>query len=96
MSIFAVLYEYTDDVEARDRHRAVHRAFLAPLVDTGELVSSGPTTDGERVGALLLLDMPSAADVTNLLDADPFMTEGVVAKRTVLDYTVVFGSLGNP
>jgi uncharacterized protein YciI len=94
MNIFAVLYEYTDDVEARDRHRATHRAFLAPLVDTGVLISSGPTVEEDSVGALLLLRLPSAADVAELLDADPFILEGIVAKRRILDYTVVFGSLG--
>ncbi|QEE62442.1 hypothetical protein FVA74_13315 [Salinibacterium sp. dk2585] len=93
MSIFAVLYEYTDDAEARDRHRAPHRAFLAPLVDEGVLISSGPTVEDDRVGALLLLRQPSAEAVAELLNADPFIIEGVVAKRRILDYTVVFGSL---
>ncbi|MCW4385839.1 YciI family protein [Salinibacterium sp. SYSU T00001] len=93
MPTFAVLYDYTDDTEGRDQHRAAHREYLATLVDSRELIASGPTFEGERAGALLIMDVPSAERAAELLDADPFQLEGLVGSRRILEYSVVLGSL---
>lgn len=85
MSFFAVTYAYTDDTAARDELRPVHREFLAAQKS---LRLSGPTDDD---GALLVLEADSATDVTALLDADPFATAGLVARRTVVGWNPVLG-----
>lgn len=93
MNTYAVIYDYTDNAAGRDEHRAEHRAYLSALVDSGELIASGPTFEGEQAGALLIMRAPSSARVAELLDVDPFALEGLIAARRILDYSVVLGSL---
>ncbi|AWB88174.1 YciI family protein [Salinibacterium hongtaonis] len=94
MAHHVVLYRYTDDVTARDDARADHRSYLSTLLDSGELLVSGPTNGSDGVGAMLIVNAESADRVAELLDVDPFATRGVIAERTILEYTVVFGSVG--
>ena len=70
----------------RDELRPEHRTYLASL---DGLLLSGPTDDD---GAVLVFDAASTAEVEALLDADPFVTGGVVAERSVVGWTVVLGS----
>ncbi|WP_298459918.1 YciI family protein [uncultured Cellulomonas sp.] len=93
MTIYAVQYTYDDRTERRDEVRSEHRGYLAQLVESGSLLSSGPWADGAP-GALLLMSADSAADVERLLDADPFTREGLVAGREVRAWTPVLGTWG--
>ncbi|WNB87023.1 YciI family protein [Cellulomonas sp. ATA003] len=90
MTVYAVQYTYDDRTDVRDRFRPEHRAYLGGLVESGELLSSGPWADGAP-GALLVLSAPSTAEVERLLDADPFAREGVVAERSIREWTPVLG-----
>ena len=90
MTVFAVQYTYDDRTQRRDEVRPEHRAYLSGLLDAGSLLASGPWADGAP-GALLLLSADSAAEVEHLLDADPFVREGLVAGRTLREWTPVFG-----
>ena len=90
MTVFAVQYAYDHRSSRRDEVRPEHRAYLGGLVDQGTLLASGPWSDGDP-GALLLVSADSVADVDRLLDADPFVREGLVADRTVREWTPVFG-----
>lgn len=94
MTTFAVTYVYDDRAEARDTHRPAHRAFLSGLLAAGVLRASGPVSDGEMQGALLVIDAPSAEAAGTILDSDPFATEGLVAARAVAEWSVVLGSVG--
>ena len=94
MASHAVLYHYTDDAAARDEFRADHRAYLGTLVESGELLASGPTNSAEGAGALLIMQVESTERVIELLDLDPFAVRGLVAGRTILEYSVVLGSVG--
>ncbi|WP_211290829.1 YciI family protein [Kineococcus xinjiangensis] len=86
--MFVATYSYTEDTAARDAVRAEHREYLAGLGE--RLVLSGPT---DANGAVLVFDVPAAADVERILDADPFTRAGLVAARTVVGWTPVLGRL---
>lgn len=88
MSIFAVTYLYSDDVELRDAERASHRAYLAAL---DALVVCGPWGVDEAAGALLLLRAGSADEVRALLEQDPFVKVGVVVEQSVREWLPVLG-----
>jgi hypothetical protein len=91
MPVFAVLYEYLDDsVDARDAHRAAHRAFLDTLVDPVKLLASGPWA-ADPAGALLVFEAASAAEVETALDNDPFAVEGLVGHRQVREWSQARG-----
>ena len=94
MTLFAVRYDYTDDVAAMDAARPEHRAFLGALQESGDVVASGPLIGGESAGALILMESGSAEEVEEILDADPFRREGVIARREVREWSVVIGSIG--
>jgi len=91
MTTYAVTYVYSDDSAARDTHRPAHRAFLGGLYAAGILLASGPVSDDEMQGALLILQGDSAEAVGRILDADPFAQQELVAARAVTEWTVVFG-----
>ena len=86
MPVFCATYEYAPDAtETLDRVRPAHRAWLG---EQPGLLTSGPTDAGD---AVLVWEAGSAAEVEALLDQDPFVTEGVVAERRVVGWTIVRG-----
>lgn len=85
MAIYAVTYGYTPDEAARDQLRPEHREYLA---SQGSLLLSGPT-DGD--GALLIFEAKSIEEIEEILDDDPFWTEGLVAERTIVQWQPVLG-----
>lgn len=91
MPTFAVEYVYDHDSERRDAVRPRHRAFLAELLDQGHLLASGPFTDTDRPGALLIVSAPDAIAVAGLLDEDPFARESLIAERRITAWVQVFG-----
>lgn len=92
MSIFAVEYVYAADSAAgRDEHRPAHRAWLKGFADTGQLVASGPYTDGS--GALLLFSAESEAALLDLLKQDPFNEQNFIAGLRVTEWSPVTGAL---
>ena len=89
MALFAVTYDYTHAPEQRDVHRPEHVAFLSSLHASGRLIVSGPADGGAR--ALLVISGESPDDVAALLDGDPFHRDGLIARRTVSDWSPFFG-----
>ncbi len=87
MPHFVATYAYTQDAEGRAGLRPTHREYLASLP---QLVASGPTDAG---GAVLVFEAGSAAEVEDLLAADPFVQQGFVATRSVVGWEVVAGRL---
>lgn len=83
-------YRYTADTAARDAARAAHREYLGTLP---QLLASGPTDDG---GAVLVFEADSTEEVERLLDADPFVTDGVVAEREATGWEIVRGRWAPP
>jgi uncharacterized protein YciI len=93
MAYFATTYRYTDDAERRSEVRPTHRDYLASLTQRGALQVSGPFAEGEPAGALLVFIADDAAGARALIDADPFVLEGLVAEVTVREWTPVSGVL---
>ena len=91
MTTYAVTYVYDSRSAERDKHRPAHRGFLAGLHAAGVLLASGPVSDGEMHGALLIVEADSAEKVAAILDTDPFAVNGLVADRAITEWTVVFG-----
>jgi uncharacterized protein len=90
MTIIAVTYRYTDNAAARDRVLPEHRDYLRGLADQGLLLVSGPYGPDEPRGALLLFRAEKAR-VNELLDKDPFKTNGVIATTEIAAWEPVIG-----
>ncbi len=91
MPVFAVHYDYREDsVAARNAHRPEHRAFLDAQTGPVAILATGPYAD-DPAGALLIFEGESAAAVEAVLDTDPFALHGLIANRTVREWTQVKG-----
>jgi len=95
MPIFAVTYHYVDQPEVLAEHRPAHREYLQSLMSSHGLIAAGRTPGGEVDSALLLFETDSSGSVEEALNADPFWTEGLIAKRDILEWTVAIGSVGS-
>ena len=93
MAYFATTYRYNDEVERRSEVRPTHRDYLAGLTERGQLQVSGPFADGEPGGALLVFVAETAEAARSLVDADPFVLEGLVEEIVVREWTPVSGVL---
>ena len=91
MTLHAVIYRYADDPGRLDRHRPVHKDYLASLFEPGRIVVSGPLTDG-AAGALLILDADDADHVATMLDLDPFWDLGLIVDRQIRRWSPFFGA----
>ena len=83
MNTFVVEYSYPADSDLITEVRPRHREFLAALKEKGMLIGSGPYTDGDG-GALIVVRLPEPAsldDARELMDRDPFHTEGALTAR---------------
>ena len=69
-----------DDAPERLAARPAHRERLRALHDAGRLVMAGPFADDS--GALLVFDVTDSAELTGLIDDDPYYrTPGVTIVR---------------
>lgn len=92
MNLYAVEYSYVPDTAALDEHRPAHREFLRALVPDPLLVA-GAYQQTDEPGALLLVRAASAQEVEELLNADPFNVEGLIAERRVRLWNPGIGTL---
>ena len=88
MTVYAVEYTYTNDTVTRDRVRPEHRAYLRERLAAGDLLASGPFTDG---GALLLLSVVGPEALATVLADDPFAAAGVIAAVQTREWDPVSG-----
>jgi uncharacterized protein len=91
MTIFAVIYRFSDDAATRDRLRAEHRDYLRGLAEQNLLLMSGPF--GTRPDGALLLFRADNAQLAALIEKDPFISGGVVAQTETLPWDPVIGPL---
>jgi uncharacterized protein YciI len=91
MSTYAVRYLYDDRDDLRASVRPEHRAYLTGLADAGQLLGSGPFTDDEPAGALLVLVAPDRSALDALLAGDPFAAAGLIAATDVRLWDVATG-----
>lgn len=90
MSFFTINYTY-DPAKDADAVRPVHRAYLRELYAAGSLRAAGPLLGTDPVRALLIVEAADEAAATALSDADPMVTEGIVAERSVIEWNPVTG-----
>ena len=90
--IYAVLFE--DDPERvamRREHMPAHLDFLQR--NAGAIKGAGPLSEveaGTPAGGLWLVNADSPADVTSLIEADPFWPTGLRKSVRILQWTQVF------
>lgn len=91
MSLFAVIWRYTDDISRVDEVRPSHRKYLGGLVQRGLVREAGPWSDGS--GGLLVFDVADEAELKSLLDADPCNINGVLVEQRIHEWNVLVGPL---
>lgn len=90
MSTFVVTYTYADDSdERRARHRPDHVAFLQSLHSAGTLYMSGPVVE-DPPRAVLVVEAADRTRIEELMNADPFFANGLIARRDIVEWKVVF------
>ena len=89
MPVFAVTYLYSATPEQLNEIRPIHRQWLASLLETGQLLASGPMVDNPE--ALLIFRSDSANELAMLLDNDPFDIAGFIGSRSIQEWNPVFG-----
>lgn len=89
MPVFAVTYSYAATSDQLNEIRPIHRQWLAGLLASGQLLASGPMVDNPE--ALLIFVADSAADLSSLLDNDPFDVAGFIGSRSIQQWNPVFG-----
>lgn len=89
MPVFAVTYSYSAPADQLNEIRPIHRAWLATLLETGQLLASGPMVD--TPDALLIFQAESSTELAALLDNDPFDIAGFIGTRSILEWNPVFG-----
>ncbi|HJQ44909.1 MAG TPA: YciI family protein [Amycolatopsis sp.] len=88
MAWFQVQTRYVPEKFAAVRPR--HREYLSKLSADGVCAVAGPFADD--TGATMIFEAASEAELTKILDADPYHLEGALAERTVREFTPVLGS----
>lgn len=90
MPYFAVQYLYRADADIA-AVRPAHRAYLATLIEAGQLKASGPYVGAERDSALLIFQATDADAVQQLIDADPMSAHGVLEAATITQWNPLLG-----
>jgi uncharacterized protein YciI len=89
MAHFALFYDYVENiVERRAPHRPAHLEMYRRWRHEGRLVLGGAIGDPPH-GALIVFDVPSAAEVEEFAAADPYVLNGLVTGRRVEPWAVV-------
>ena len=88
MAWFLVQIRYVPEKFEAVRPR--HREYLGKLAAAGVCTVAGPFADG--TGGTMIFEAPGEDELTKILDTDPYHLEGVVAERTVREFTPVMGS----
>lgn len=89
MSVYVVTYLYSAPAKQLDEVRPIHRQWLSGLLESGELLASGPMKDTPE--ALLIFRSDSAEALSTLLDSDPFDIAGFIGSRSIQSWNPVFG-----
>ncbi|OLR90924.1 YciI family protein [Actinokineospora bangkokensis] len=94
MTWFIIDTTYTDDRDLLQATRPAHRDYLRALVDRGVVVGAGPW--GDDLGGMFIAAVADRAELDAVLAADPYTTEGVVARQVVREWKPVLGRIAQP
>lgn len=88
---FALFYEAVPDIlERRAPHRAAHLDLLKQEHDAGRLVLAGILKDGAP-GSLLVFRGADDTAVRAFVEADPYVTSGLITHWTIREWVTVAG-----
>lgn len=98
MATFAIRYTYGDNSEtAKEPYREAHMQFLTDQFEAKRLLLSGRVladeASGVTAGALIIVSGESIDDVTRLMENEPFMQNGIVARREIAEWNIAFGEI---
>lgn len=92
MPHWVIEYVYDDKSQLRDQYRPAHRAYLAGLAETGEIVAFGRYDDADSPGALLIAHAESLEDVELIVRRDPFVIQGLVPQHRIRRWAATFSA----
>ena len=88
---YVLLYEYVQDVaQRRAPFRERHLALLRDLHATGIVFMAGAWAD-PLGGAAIVFNAPTAQPAEEFVKADPYVTNGLVPRWRIREWTVVVG-----
>ena len=91
MKHFLLFYEGTPDyLERRPRYRAEHLAYAWAAADRGDLLAGGAYADPVD-GAVLLFVGEDRSVAERFAESDPYVTNGLVQRWQVREWTTVVG-----
>ncbi len=94
MTLYVVEYRYDENLSNLvSDFRPAHREYLRRLQDQGNLVASGFLRDSVFDGAMLILRAETAKYAKDLLDEDPFVTNGLIHSLKVREWHPTLGDL---
>ena len=93
MSHFLLFYDYAADVlERRPEFRGAHLDHAWAAVERGEIVVAGALADPVD-GAVLMFSGKDKSVAEDFARADPYVTNGLVERWHVREWTTVVGEL---
>lgn len=95
MKHFIVRYEHTD-FEGWQKHLLPHVQYIQESIQEGTLLMSGPLEDSpeDLKEAVLVFKAESREALQELIEKDPYWTEGLVSNYVVREWKPMFGTLG--
>ncbi len=94
MTYHLLLYDYVEDyVERRAPLRPAHLALAQEAHDRGDLVMAGALGDAPP-GAVFVFSVDDPATIQAFVDADPYVSGGVVTSWRIRPWNVVVGGDG--
>lgn len=95
MALFVATYRYDADPSVLAQLRPERYEYFAGLEADGHLLASGQLVTGELGDGLLVIEAASEDAARGLLDLDPFMRDGYVARLEVAAWNPTTGSWVN-
>ncbi|WP_103502559.1 MULTISPECIES: YciI family protein [Streptomyces] len=84
MATYVVEFEYNVDRAGREPLHRAHTEYLRTLTDDGVLLLAGPLRDLN--GGLLVYEAEDRDRLQEILDAEPYVRGGIVARVSVRDW----------
>ncbi len=87
---FAAKIKYIADQDKIQSVRPIHRAYLTTLLSNGNIVATGPFTDG--YGALIIYEATDLEAAEQFIKNDPFNKEGIFISWEVHPWNCVMAN----
>ena len=94
MPIYVVTYDHPDE-DGWHRHVAPHVVWLQERLNDGSLLASGPFDDRATKSALLIMIAPDRRALDDLIAADPFADEKLIANLNIRKWDPIFGAFND-